>query len=136
MDYLSSVMIYFIMPQKPSKELPPLNINGTVGQNVYKIRKDKGITQEELANKIGITQTLISKYEKGKLQISSDMLIRFAKALSTPADKILGLTQIEENKNVSLKISRRMNKIELLPESEQKALLKTIDTYLKAAHIE
>lgn len=121
------------MPQKPKSTLPPLEIQGSIGFNISSLRKKKGITQEDLANKIGITQTLISKYEKGKLQISSEMLIRITQALHTSADKILGLNENTINKEVSLKITRRMNKIETLPESEQRALLKTIDIYLRGS---
>lgn len=118
------------MPQKPN-ELPPLKIHSPIGSNICRIRKEKGITQAELAETIGITQTLVSKYEKGKLQVSSEMLVRFAQALQSSADRILGLSEEEVENNVSLKISRRMNKIESLPEAEQKALLKTIDIYLR-----
>lgn len=119
------------MPQKPKQQLPPLKNHSPVGENIAKARKKSGITQQELAEVIGITQTLVSKYEKGKLQTSAEMIIRFANALNISADKLLGLTEIMTEKDVSLKISRRMNKIETLPETEQRALLKTIDIYLK-----
>jgi len=89
------------------------------------------MTQEELAQEIGITQALVSKYEKGKLQISSEMLLRFTIALRTSSDRILGIDDQNIDQDISLKISRRMNKIESLPESEKKALLKTIDIYLR-----
>jgi len=118
------------MPQKPN-ELPPLENHSPIGNNICRIRKEKGMTQLELGEAIGITQALVSKYEKGKLQVSSEMLIRFSLALQASADRLLGLSEEEIDKDVSLKISRRMNKIETLPESEQKALLKTIDIYLR-----
>lgn len=119
------------MPQKPKYQLAPIDVSSPVGQNISRIRKEKGITQEELANRIGITQALVSKYEKGKLQISSDMLLRFTIALNSSSDRILGIDDQNIDKDISLKISRRMNKIESLPESEKKALLKTIDIYLR-----
>lgn len=36
-----------------------------IGKNIKRIRKEKGMTQRELAEKLGITQSLISAYETG-----------------------------------------------------------------------
>lgn len=62
------------------------------------------------------------------------MIIRFAKALKTTSDDILGLKESDTDiEKPSLKIIRRLIKIEKLPEADQKSLLKTIDMFLKAA---
>ena len=62
------------------------------------------------------------------------MTIRFALALEVTADELLGLTKAKNiMKKPSMKISRRMKKIEALPLSQQKFILKTIDSLLKAA---
>jgi hypothetical protein len=63
------------------------------------------------------------------------MIIRFAKALGvTTTDKLLGLKPSKnEGNKPNLKILRRMKKIEELPLTQQKILLKTIDTFFKAA---
>jgi hypothetical protein len=63
------------------------------------------------------------------------MIIRFAKALETSADTILGInvTPIEMP---SLKLVKRLSKIENLPPNQQKVLLKNIDMFLKAAESE
>lgn len=119
------------MPQKIKKQLPPLkDVSGTIGQNIEAIRKKLGLTQEQLADKIGIAQALVSKYEIGRLQISAEMIIRFAQALQVSTDQILGFNgEPVENSN-SLKLMRRLREIEKLSESDQKALLKTIDKYI------
>ncbi len=88
----------------------------------------------ELAERIGIIQALVSDYERDKLRLNAEMLIRFAQALEVQSDEILGLNnQQSGKKNPSLKILRRLNCIESLPAAQQKALLKTIDMFLKAA---
>lgn len=123
------------MPKKAPYDLPPLKISKkNIGENIARIRKGKGLTQLALAEEIGITQTLVSDYETGRSNLNSEMLIRFALALNTSADSLLGLKNENlTSKSTSLKISRRMNKIESLPESEQRALLKTIDIYLRGS---
>ena len=121
------------MPQKRSLQLPTIQYTpASIGQNIVTLRKQQGLTQQQLAQAIGITQTLISRYELGKLQISADMLVRIAIALQVSADAILGLEHYQDNQPApSLKIMRRLKKIETLPESDQKALLKTIDKYIE-----
>ena len=59
------------------------------------------------------------------------MIIGFALALEVTGDEILGLKVTKnEGDKPSLRILRRMKKIEALPLSQQKFLLKTVDTFL------
>lgn len=57
------------------------NSNDTIGMNIKRYRKERGLTQEELANKTGIQRTTISKYEKGILTPTSYNLEDIEKAL-------------------------------------------------------
>lgn len=123
------------MPRKSTLKLPPLNLGEeTLGQRIARLRKERGYTQVELAEKIGLTQGLISDYERDKVRPHPEMTIRFAQALEVTSDVILGLKASKSNGNKpSLKILRRLKKIEALPLSQQKFLLKTVDSLLKAA---
>ncbi len=75
---------------------------------------------------------LISDYERDKLRPYHETVIRFAKALGISTDELLGVKPIK-NKGVdlSLKIMRRMRKIEALPAGKQKILLQNIDMFLR-----
>ncbi len=126
-----------IMGRKSKLKLPPIDLGKeTLGQRIARLRKEKGKTQVELAKEMGLTQGLISDYELDKLRPYHEMIARFAFALDVSADELLGLKQIKDNgAKPSLKLTRRMKKIEALPPSQQKALLKTIDTFLKGAQL-
>ena len=61
-------------------------------------------------------------------------------ALEVSADELLGLSQETGPKNpatkkLSLKLVRRLQKMEQLPSSKQKALLQTIDGFLRGEGI-
>ena len=106
----------------------------TFGQRLSRIRKEKGLTQVQLAKKMGIIQVLISDYERDKLRPYHDMVARFALALEVSADELLGIKPSKNKGNgPSLRITQRLKKIEDLPPPQQKVLLKTIDTFFKAA---
>lgn len=123
-----------IMPQKSKLKLPPLNLGKeTFGQRLAKLRKAKGYTQVELAQKMGLIQTLISEYERDQLRPYHEIIIRFALALEVSTDELLGVKPIKNNgsSKPSLKIQRRVKKIEDLPPAQQKALLQNIDMFIK-----
>jgi len=124
------------MPQKPRFKLSPLNLGKeTLGGRIARLRKMRGLTQVELAERIGITQNLVSAYECGKLRLTAEMALRFAKTLKVSADEMFGLKAAKANgeRPLSLKLTRRMHRIEQLPASEQQLLLKTIDRFLRGA---
>lgn len=60
-------------------------------------RKERKLTQEELAQKVNTTKATISNYENGYSSPSNDMLVDLAKALNTTTDYLLGLNN-KENK--------------------------------------
>jgi transcriptional regulator with XRE-family HTH domain len=84
---------------------------------------------------MGITQKLVSDYELDKLRPHPEMTIRFALAYKVTTDEILGIKHAKPSNGskTSPKILRRLKKIEALPLSQQKFILKTIDSLIKAA---
>lgn len=70
------------------------------------LRKDKGITQKDMGDYFGISQTLYSFYESGKREMKLDMLCELADILNTSTDYILGRTDNQkpypkrENKSI------------------------------------
>jgi transcriptional regulator with XRE-family HTH domain len=120
------------MPKKLKNELPPLRLsNSTIGERIAKYRNERGLTQKELAQRIGITHNLVSDYETGRIHLNDEMVVRFALVFKVSADLLLGLKMEEMTVKPSLKIIRRLQKIEKLTLAEQKALLKTIDMALQ-----
>lgn len=115
--------------------LPPLIAPDaeTVGQRITRIRKALGLTQLQLAERVGISRTLVTDYEIGRLRLNDDMITRFSRALGVSSDTILGLSGNDTFPlEPDLKITKRLRQIEKLPIRQKKSLLLTIDNYLKA----
>jgi transcriptional regulator with XRE-family HTH domain len=117
------------------RKLPPLDLGGeSPGQRLARIRKERGYSQVELAERIGLTQTLVSDYECGRLRLNADTLARFALTLEVSSDEIIGLRPVRSNGGPkSRKLQRRLASLEDLPKRDQELLLRTIDTFLRAA---
>ena len=58
---------------------------------IKKLRTSCGITQVELANKLGVTKQCVSNWENDNIQPSIEMLIKIAKYFKVSADYILGI---------------------------------------------
>lgn len=62
-------------------------------EKIIAVRKEKGITQQNIADKLGITQQQYWAYEKGKNELPIRYLIEICKMLDTSADWLLGLKE-------------------------------------------
>ena len=122
-----------VMPRKNTLRPPHAPESETPGERLARLRKERGWTQVELAERLGITQTLLSDYERGKLRLNADMIVRLANALETTTDELLQPkgSRSPLRRKPSLRVQRRVEKIEKLPPHQQNYLLKTIDGFLK-----
>lgn len=84
------------------------------------------ITQKELAEKAGVTESAMSYYVKGDRTPRSDVLSRIAKALNTTTDYLLGnkVASLQDDKKLTY-LQRNLGKLD----EEQ---LKKAETVLKA----
>jgi transcriptional regulator with XRE-family HTH domain len=124
------------MAKRATVKKPPLDFGGeTLGERLARLRKERGFTQVEFAEKVGITQVLISSYETDARQFSVEMAIRFALALDISTDELLHprAKKRRTERKPSLKVMRRMEEIEKLPPREQTAVLTALDTLLRGA---
>ncbi len=122
------------MPRKSTLKLPPINLGDeTFGQRLARIRKQRGLTQSELAAQMGLVQALISEYERDKIRAHHEMVARFAVALEVSSDELLGINApSKKHRTPGLRLQKRMLQIEGLPRHQQKIILRTIDTFLNA----
>jgi len=124
------------MPRVPKKTLPPLtDSNETIGHRLAQYRKNRGLTQKQVADLIGIEQNLVSDYERGLIRLYDEMLGRFAVALKTSADLLLGLKkQDTEISSISLRFIKRIAIIETFSETQKKRILRNLDDAIEANH--
>jgi transcriptional regulator with XRE-family HTH domain len=112
---------------KPSKlALSPLpDSDETPGRRLARIRRERGFTQVELAERTGLVQTLVSDYERGKLRLNADMILRFATALDVSTHDLPA-------RKPSRRVLQRLERIEALPAHVQTTVLKSLDLMLKS----
>lgn len=68
----------------------------TFAKRLRALRKEKGLTQKELGEKIGVGRTTISEYESGKIVPRQDGLIKLAEELNVTVDYLTCNHEIRE----------------------------------------
>ena len=71
--------------------------------NLKTLRKNKGLSQEELSIKLNVVRQTISKWETGLSVPDAEMLIKISELFETPVSEILG-ESIEEKETNDLKV--------------------------------
>lgn len=64
-----------------------------LGNNIKKVRIKKELSQENVANMIGVSQACITRYEKGLIYISTSNLYKLAKEFNISLSELCGKTK-------------------------------------------
>ena len=113
-----------------------LKANGeSFGQRLARLRKERGFTQVEFAEKADSIQAIISDYERDKLRPYADVVVRFALVLGVSTDELLGIHDRAPPRirQPNRRFLRRLESVDSLPKRDQDALLRTIDAFLGRA---
>jgi transcriptional regulator with XRE-family HTH domain len=105
-----------------------------IGQRVSRLRKERGITQVELAQHLGVSQPVISEYERGGLSVRWDQVAALARLLHVSADELVGLKPEAAPRRGprDTRLARMLRELETLPRRDRDALVRTIDAFLLA----
>lgn len=72
-----------------------------VGENIKRIRKEHGLTQEELGKKIDVTGVAIMRYEKGQREPKLETIEKIAHVLGISSYELQGITSNDILKSLS-----------------------------------
>ena len=85
---------------------------------------------------LGVTQPMISDYERDELRLHGELLVQLSTILKTTVDELLGLEKPTKKVGIikNRRLYRRLQAIDKLPKRDQEALLRTIDAFLSKAN--
>lgn len=96
----------------------------TFAENLRKIRKKRHLTQEDLANLVGTSKQVISRYEVGLRTPKVTVVGKIADILGVDIHELLGTTAIDEPETeLGLKLEKMKDIFETLtPENQERIL--------------
>ena len=71
-------------------------MNIKIGERLKELRKSKGWTQVQVAAKMGLTDSVISFYERQERAPSPEVLIKFAELYDVSTDYLLGVEKVND----------------------------------------
>lgn len=80
-----------------------------IGTNIKKYRKEKGLTQRELADKLNIATNSLSRYEIGERRPPIDMIEKIAEILNVTPIQLMYDEEVENALNQSAEILSNFN---------------------------
>ena len=98
--------------------------------NLKTLRKNKGLSQEELSVKLNVVRQTISKWESGLSVPDAEMLISISEVFETPVSEILGENIEEKEKNDIKVISEKLEIINEQLSRKQKQKRRRIINFL------
>jgi transcriptional regulator with XRE-family HTH domain len=105
----------------------------TIGQRLARLRRERGLTQVELAQRLGVAQPVVSDYERGELRLHGQLIVKLTDILAVSSEELLGLKRSPSNGPIrNRRLLRRLQDIDKLPRRDQQALLRTIDRFLES----
>jgi transcriptional regulator with XRE-family HTH domain len=102
----------------------------TFGEKISSLRKQKGWSQHELADKLNTSGPIVGRYERNEIKPSIEVAKKIAEAFDVSIDYLVD----EEDQLSNLKDKKmieRLSEIEHLPEPEKAHILTVLDAFLR-----
>lgn len=103
-----------------------------IGENIRRLREQRGVKQQEIADLIGMHRSNYSKIESGQREISVSAIDRIAQFFNSSVDEIIHMgTDVPEEVNIEDKTTvEQLKLLQELEPDEKNMIFKMIDTFL------
>lgn len=102
----------------------------TFGHRIAELRRQRGLTQSDLATALGMDQTAVASYEVGRRRVPLSLLPLLAQTLGVSAVEIIEAPTPSGKPGPTPKLQRQIEQVSLLPKGKQKFVSDFLDTFL------
>lgn len=104
-----------------------------LGQRIFEARQSAGLTQQELADKVNVTQRVVAYWEREAVSLQADQIDALADALNVTTDALLRRGKPATRSGGPVGKARRMfEEVSKLPRDRQQHVLRVVEDLLKA----
>jgi transcriptional regulator with XRE-family HTH domain len=105
--------------------------NLKMGDKISEARRQIGMTQIEFAEILGVSQQLVTCWEKDSNYPTSEKLPEISKVLGLAVDELLGIKESRHSKKgPQSQVEKSFAKVAKLPKRQQSKILAVVDTML------
>ena len=101
------------------------------GQHLAELREAVGLTQQQLAEKLGVPQSNITFWERSEKPPRGEVLPKLAAALNVSADQLLGLTPPKPKKQAAKgRLQQVFEEASKLPRRQQQKIAEVVEALI------
>lgn len=105
-----------------------------MGLRIAQARKGQGLTQQQVADQLGIAQQTYAHYEVGDVRFPASMLPLLAEVLDLPPEELLGqMAKPKLRKGPTPRILQQLERISQLPKTKQHVVSEMLEMVLAQA---
>lgn len=104
-----------------------------LGARIATARKERGMTQQALADQLGIAQQTLAHYEVGRIRIVASLLPRVAELLDLSLDELLvgtPIVRLPGKRGPASRLQQQLDSISQLPRARQRVVSEVLDAML------
>jgi transcriptional regulator with XRE-family HTH domain len=107
------------------------------GERLAELRAEQGITQAQLAERIGSSQRAISAYETVAEYPPTAVVVELARALEVSADELLGLAPQKRSRAAqedpeARRLRKKFQQVMALPEKDRRAVIRLVNSLVES----
>lgn len=105
-----------------------------LGIRIAQARKTQGLTQQQVADRLGVAQHTYAQYELGIRRVPASTLPQLAQDLGMTMDELMGQNEHPRVKpGPASKLQQQIERIGHLPKAQQRFVMQMLDTVLAQA---
>lgn len=102
-----------------------------LGQRITALRRERGLTQVQLAKALGISQQHMLSFEKGRRRMLAGALPTVCEALGVSLEELMGSPMPARRRGPTPKLQRQLEQLSRLPRAQQQVVSKMLDAVLQ-----
>jgi transcriptional regulator with XRE-family HTH domain len=114
---------------------PPSKEATDFGKRVAEARRQRGLTQRQLADLLGVSQKMVDYFERRAENVTADILKRLATALDVSADDLLGLRAKRPKPGPKSRLQTQIEQIQRLSKAKQATISEILDMAVKSSAV-
>lgn len=95
------------------------------------LRIDGNLTQQQLADTLGLSQQVVASYEVGRRRVPVSLLPALARTLGVSVEELIGEETKAAKRGPAPKLQQQLERITQLPKPKQRFVMEMIDTVLQ-----
>jgi transcriptional regulator with XRE-family HTH domain len=106
-----------------------------LGARIAEARKERNLTQQQVADQLGITQQTLANYEVGNTRFPASVLPLLGEMLGLAPEELLGMEAAKPKlkRGPASRLDHQMEQIRQLPRTKQRFVMEMLDTVIAQA---